>query len=92
MDYDEIMADLSSISPHWGFVLETLYNEIGYELVEDLFKPFYGYILPEHDTQMAESYLKSIEVLAVKLSFYKNAINGADEFPEKLEKFVIEKK
>lgn len=49
------------------------------------------YILPGHDVQMAESYLKSIDVLAAKLSFYKSAINGADEFPEKLEKFVIEK-
>lgn len=88
MNYDEIMNDLERISSESGKALEILFEEIGFELTEALFKPVYEYVLPDHNTVVVETFLRSIEALAGKIVLYRLSEHEENGKPQRFEAWI----
>lgn len=89
MNYDEIMNDMERISLESEKALEILSEEIGYEMVEALFRPIYETSLYDHNTITIESFLRSIETLAGKFLLYRQPGHDLDGKPQRIEKWVL---
>lgn len=87
MRYDEMMSVLSCISERYETTLQILSDTIGYEFTEALLKPLFEHILPSKDGMATESFLKSIDEIAAKIFFYRDAVTH-DVYYSRIEDFV----